>query len=130
MTETRDSTKDVLETAHVREVVGVVHSRETLGTIVGRLTTAGFDRADIDLMASQDTINRKFKTASPDPADAADVPGVPRRELITPSDKETFTAGLFGTLMSIGSLGAALPIVASGGALAAAVAAAAAGGAV
>jgi hypothetical protein len=41
----------------------------------------------------------------------------------------TTTAVVFGTLMAIGSLGAALPIIASGGAVAAAIAAAIAGGA-
>jgi hypothetical protein len=45
------------------------------------------------------------------------------------SDATTTTALVFGTLMAIGSLGAALPVIASGGAVAAAVAAAIAGGA-
>ena len=129
MAERHDNTNDVLETARVREVVGVVRSRETLATIVERLTTVGFDRADIDLMASQEMIARELKTAGADSVSAVDMPGVPRRNLVTPSDKETLNVGLFGTLVSLGSMGAALPIVASGGALAAAVAAAIAGGA-
>jgi hypothetical protein len=63
------------------------------------------------------------------PIAAAEHPDAPRHNLIRPDDETTTTALVFGTLMTIGTLGASLPIVASGGALAAAAAAALAGGA-
>ena len=119
----------VLETERVREVVGVVHDRQQLECLAERLTLAGFNRADIDLLASRDAILQKLHTLYLDPVAAAEAPDMPRRALVTRDDATTTTALVFGTLISIGSLGAALPVLASGGAVAAAVAAAVAGGA-
>ncbi|WP_046863477.1 hypothetical protein [Microvirga massiliensis] len=130
MAETHEKSTVSIETVRVREAVGVVHSREQLEALVGKLMTAGFDRAAIDLMASQDAVNRKLGTVYANPVAAAEVPEVPRRELILPSDETSSTALIFGTLISIGSIGAAMPILASGGALAAALAAGVGGAAV
>jgi hypothetical protein len=130
MAETHEKSTDSFETVRVREAVGVAHSREQLETLVGKLMTAGFDRATIDLMASQDAIDRKLHTVHANPVAAAEVPGVPRRDLILPSDEVSSTALVFGTLITIGSIGAAMPILASGGALAAALAAGVGGAAI
>lgn len=127
MTEHGKETNSVLETARLREVVGVAFGRDLLDKVVTDLT-ASFDRSDIDLMASWDAILHRLKAVDVDPNKAADIPGVPRRELVTRDDEVTASALVFGTLTGIGSLGAAMPIVASGGALAVAAAAAAAGG--
>lgn len=51
---------------------------------------------------------------------AAEHPDAPRRELIKPDDEISVTDLVFGILITIGTLGTALPIVALGGALAAA----------
>lgn len=123
------SKSDILEAVRVREVVGLVKSRDVLDRLVDELTNAGFDRADIDLMASRTTIMRELKVYYNDPIAAAEVSDAPRRDLIKTDDKVSTTALVFGTLVTIGTLGAALPIVASGGALAAVAAAALAGGA-
>ncbi|MFN3348558.1 hypothetical protein [Pseudorhodoplanes sp.] len=120
---------DILAAVRVREVVGLVKSRDTLDRLVDELTNAGFDRADIDLMASRTTIMRELKVYYNDPVAAAEVSDAPRRDLIKTDDKVSTTALVFGTLVTIGTLGATLPIVASGGALAAVAAAALAGGA-
>jgi hypothetical protein len=113
----------------VREVVGTVHSREDLDALVDRLTTSGFDRGDISLMASHEAVVRKLRAIYRDPVEVAEAPDLPRRNLVTRDDVSSVSAVVFGTLVSIGSLGAALPIIASGGALAAIVAAALTGGA-
>jgi hypothetical protein len=123
------SANEVLDTMRVREVVGTVKSRETLDRLVTELTRSGFDRADIDLMASRMTVMRALGAYYSAPVAAAEHPDAPRREFIEPDDETSTTALVFGTLMTIGTLAAALPIVASGGALAAAAAAALAGGA-
>lgn len=123
------SNSEILEAVRVREVVGLVKSRDVLDRLVDELTNAGFDRADIDLMASRATIRRELGIYYKDPIPAADASDAPRRDLIKTDDKVSTTALVFGTLVTIGTLGAALPIVASGGALAAVAAAALAGGA-
>ena len=113
----------------VREVVGTVNSREDLDALVDRLTTSGFDRGDISLMASHEAVVRKLRAIYRDPVEVAEAPDLPRRDLVTRDDVSSVSAVVFGTLVSIGSLGAALPIIASGGALAAIIAAALTGGA-
>jgi len=113
----------------VREVVGTVNSREDLDALVDRLTTSGFDRGDISLMASHEAVVWKLRAIYRDPVEVAEAPDLPRRDLVTRDDVSSVSAVVFGTLVSIGSLGAALPIIASGGALAAIVAAALTGGA-
>jgi hypothetical protein len=120
--------ENVLEEDLVREAVGIVDDGEKLDQIVTRLTTNGFDRADIDLMASRVTIFQKLGIYA-DPIVAAEASEAPRERLVTGDEVVTASALIFGTLITIGSLGAALPIVASGGALASAAAVALAGGA-
>ena len=113
----------------VREVVGTVRSREELDAVADRLTMSGFDRSDISLMASHDAVVSKLKAIYRDPVEIAEAPDLPRRDLVTRDDVSSVSAVVFGTLVSVGSLGAALAVIASGGALAAIVAAAATGGA-
>lgn len=123
------SKQEALETVRVREVVGIVKTRDALDRLVDELTTNGFDRADIDLMASRSVVMRELKAYYTDPVSAAENPDAPRRDLIKTDDEVSTTALVFGTLITIGTLGATVPIVASGGALAVAAAAALAGGA-
>jgi hypothetical protein len=120
--------ENVLETIRVREVVGTVTTREALDELVTALMWAGFDRSDIDLLASREAVMRKLHAIYADPIPVAQDPDAPRRELIRPDDEVTSSALIFGTLITIGTLGATLPIVASGGAAATAVVAALAGG--
>ena len=51
---------DAIETVKVRELAGVLRKREVLEDAVGDLTLAGFDRADIDIMAGIDAIKEKL----------------------------------------------------------------------
>ena len=114
-------------TAMSSSFVGTVYSREELDALVDRLTTSGFDRGDISLMASHDAVIRKLRAVYRDPVEIAEAPGLPRRDLVTRDDFSSVSAVVFGTLVS--ALGAALPVIAPGGALAAIVAAALTGGA-
>jgi osmotically-inducible protein OsmY len=113
----------------VREVVGVVDSQEELDALVNELTTHGVDRTDISLMGTFSAVFHKLKKVYRRPDEVADLPDIPRRSLVTRDDVFASTALVFGTLLTVGSFGAALPVVASGGALAAAIAAALGGGA-
>jgi hypothetical protein len=118
----------VLERVRVREVAGVFRSQDSLEAVVGDLLQTGFDRADIDLMASADVILERLGGMYAPVEDLADVSQVPRRAFVAREDTTLTAAGAIGILTFIGATAAALGVVASGGALAAAIAAAAAGG--
>ncbi|BCI72493.1 hypothetical protein SPKIRA_33230 [Sphingomonas paucimobilis] len=120
---------NIVQTVRVREVVGTVHNLELLESMVVALSAAGFDKSDIDLMASREAVLGKLPAIYADPISLAEIPDLPRRELVTRDEGTTVTGLVFGTLMPLAALGAALPVVASGGALAAVLAATAAGGA-
>jgi hypothetical protein len=117
------------ERIKVREATGVLHSRDELETAVGALLEAGFDRADIDIMAGLDTVAEKLGGIYAPAHELADLPQAPRRFFRAREDVTVPLAGAAGILTYIGATAAALGVVASGGALAAAVIAAAAGGA-
>ena len=112
----------------VREVVGTVFNHSLLESMVSELTTAGFDRSDIDLMASWDTIRQQLPTIYPDPAVLSEIPDLPRRKLVTDDEEMSVTGLVFGTLITVSALAVGAPVVASGGALAAVVAASTGGG--
>jgi hypothetical protein len=112
----------------VREVAGVFRAREPLEAAVEALLLAGFDRADIDLMAGIDAVRQRLGTVYVPAEDLADVPDAPRQAFVAREDMTGMLAGAAGILSFIGATAATFGVVASGGALAAAVAAAAAGG--
>jgi len=119
---------EIIETVRVREVVGTVSNLDLLESMVGELTSAGFDKSDIDLMASREAVRDKLGRVYAEPIQLAEVPDLPRRKIVTPDEEATITAVVFGTLVAVGALGVGLPVLASGGALAAAMAASAGGG--
>jgi hypothetical protein len=118
----------VVEQVVVREVAGIVRTPEILEKVVDALELAGFDRADIDVMADVETIRKRFGTMFIPLEEFADVPGAPRRAFIHRDDISTARSMAFSVLFYVGATVAALGIVASGGSLAAALAAAAAAG--
>jgi hypothetical protein len=59
-------------TAMSSSFVGTVYSREELDALVDRLTTSGFDRGDISLMASHDAVIRKLRAVYRDPVEIAE----------------------------------------------------------
>jgi hypothetical protein len=118
----------VVEQVVVREVAGIVRTPEILEKVVDALELAGFDRADIDVMADVETIRKRFGTMFIPLEEFADVPGAPRRAFIHRDDISTARSTAFSVLFYVGATVAALGIAASGGSLAAALAAAAAAG--
>jgi hypothetical protein len=119
----------VIERVKVREVAGVFHSRDAMDDAVSDLLLAGFDRADIDLMASAEAVRQKLGSAYVATEELPDVPQVPRQAFVAREDLPIVASTAAGMLTFVGATAAALAVVASGGALAMAVAAAAAGGA-
>lgn len=119
---------EIVEQTVVREVAGIVRTPEILENVVEALELAGFDRADIDIMADVATIHKRFGTMFVPLEEFADVPGAPRRGFIHRDDISTVRSEAFAVLFYVGATVAAMGIVASGGSLAAALAAAAAAG--
>jgi hypothetical protein len=118
----------------VREVAGVFHSRRAIEAAVEDLLLNGFDRADIDQLASLDEVRRRLQVYV-SPEEAADLTPTPRRPVFTRDDITVMlvatasvvgaaagTAVAFGVLSSGGSgtaavaLGAILGIAAGGAA--------------
>jgi len=63
----------------LREAVGAFIDVDALETAVQDLLTCGFDRSEVSLLASDDTVKRKLGRYYPDLRAAEDDPDVPRR---------------------------------------------------
>ncbi|MDB5396245.1 MAG: hypothetical protein JWM91_3751 [Rhodospirillales bacterium] len=124
-----DPSDTVMETVKAREVAGVFRARGPLEAAADELLLAGFDRADIDLMASPDAVREKLGGIYVAAEELPDIPGVPRQAYVARDDAAGTLAVVAGTLGSVAATAAAFAVVASGGALAIALAAAAASGA-
>jgi hypothetical protein len=70
----------------VREVTGVFASQTVASPAVNDLLIAGFDRAEIDVLADGQQPQRVSQTAVP-AVELADVPDAPRREFVTPGSQ-------------------------------------------
>jgi hypothetical protein len=111
------STSDaVIERVRVREAAGVFRSREALEAAAEALRLAGFDRADIDVLADADAVRQKLRAPYIAAEDLADVPPAPRRAFMAREDVALAVAGIAGILIYIGATVAALAILSTGGA--------------
>jgi hypothetical protein len=120
----------VVEQVTVREVVGIFHSQKDMEEAFDVLLRSGFDRADVDIMASAETVRQKLGTMFLPAEAATENPNTPRQAFVTRDDVTIPAAGVAGILFYVGATAAALAVVASGGTLAAALAAVALGGTV
>ncbi len=118
------------EPAQVREAVGVFDSAETMQEAIDDLLSAGFDRAELSLLASEDAVEAELGHRYEKVEQVEDDGDVPRTAYVAPESVGDAEGGLVGGLTYVGATAAAGAIVASGGALAGAIAGAAlAGGA-
>jgi hypothetical protein len=104
----------VLERTKVREVAGVFHSRRAIEAAFEDLLLNGFDRADIDRLASLDEVRRRLKV-NVSPEEAADLTPTPRRPIFAPDD---ITAGIAVTGSLVGAavgIAVVFVVLASGG---------------
>jgi hypothetical protein len=98
------SSEDILDRMRTREVTGVFHSRKALIDAAEELLVAGVDRADIDVSASVDELDRRLNYQSIPPADLADLPITPRRSLMGIDDVlsvETVAGSIAGSAVAI-----------------------------
>ena len=82
----RGSSDDILDQVRTREVTGVFHSREALIAAAEELLVAGTDRADIDVSASLDELNRRLNYQSIPPEDLADLSATARQPFMGKDD--------------------------------------------
>ena len=112
----------------IREAVGVFDDRHSFQNAVDDLMSAGFDRAELSLLAGKRTIEEKLGHAYRRVQELEDAPTVPRAAYVENHSVAEGKTGVIGGLAYIGAVVGAGAAVASGGTLAAAVAAAAIAG--
>ena len=112
----------------VREAVGVFHDRESFVNAVDDLMSAGFDRADLSLLAGEQAVEEKLGRDYRRIEELADDPKVPRAAYVSHHTLAEGKTAVIGGLAYIGAVVGAGAAVASGGTLAAAIAAAALAG--
>jgi hypothetical protein len=105
---------DILEQVRSREVTGVFRSREALIDAADDLLAAGFDRADIDVSASFDELQRRLNYHSIPPADLADIPTAARQPLIDQGDVLTTNAVVGSLAGCIGAVAMAYFLIIRG----------------
>ena len=95
-----ESSEDILDRIRTREVTGVFHSRKALIDAAEELLVAGIDRADIDVSASVDELDRRLNYQAIPAADLTDMTITPRQSSGFAADSPfsmTFTRGRFGS---------------------------------
>jgi hypothetical protein len=108
------STDDILDRVRSREVTGVFRSRKTLEAAVQDLLVAGIDRADIDVSASLDELQRRLNYKSIPAADIADNPAAARQPFLGEDDVLN-TAATVGSLAGcVGAIALAFYLVSRG----------------
>jgi hypothetical protein len=80
------SSDDILDLLRTREVTGVFHSRKALIAAAEELLVAGFDRADIDVSAPLDELQRRLNYSVIPAAELADLPTTPRQPYMGEDD--------------------------------------------
>jgi hypothetical protein len=108
------STDDILDRVPSREVTGVFHSRKTLEAAVQDLLVAGIDRADIDVSASLDELQRRLNYKSIPAADIADHPDAARRPFVGEDDVVNTDAVVGSIAGCIAAIALALYLISRG----------------
>lgn len=105
--------------ATVREAVGLFHDERSLEAAADELMAAGFDRADLSLLAASETIERRLGHLYEKVSELEDDPRVAHLAFIDSDSRTEAQGALVGGLAYVGAVAAAGVVVASGGAIAA-----------
>jgi hypothetical protein len=111
----------------LREAVGMFAQEQVLEPVVHDLMTAGFDHADISVLASEERVRRRLGHGYRDAQAAEDDPDAPRDIWIDPESVVEGRGALTGILAYIGAVVAGGLAFATGGPDAVAIAAGVAG---
>jgi hypothetical protein len=110
------------------EVVGVFDDPNSLLEAIDDLLTAGFDRAELSLLADENAVEQKLGHAYHRVEELEDDPSAAREAFVSTEALGDAEGGLIGGLVYVGAVAAAGAVVATGGTLAAVIGAAAAAG--
>jgi len=111
-----------------REAVGVFHDVASFDAAIDALQSAGFDRAEISLLAEEKAVTEKLGHDYTKVEELEDDAEVPRAAYVGREGVAQGQAAVVGGLFMLGSFAVTGMVVASGGALATVVLAALAGG--
>jgi hypothetical protein len=106
---------EAIERTRVREVAAIFGSRGELDTAIDALLLAGVDRADIDIIADLDKVQRTFGPVYVAPEELADISRVPRRPVTAPDDVAGAVAVVVGVVAFLASGAAVFAVMISGG---------------
>ena len=112
----------------IREAVGIFHSAADMEAAIEDLQEHGFNRAEISLLASQDTVRDKLGHHYTESSELEDDPAAPRTAFVSTESVGDAEGAFIGGLMYAGALAVAGTVVASGGSFGAILAGAVAGG--
>lgn len=108
----------VSETRTVREAVAVFDHAEHLQDAIDELLSSGFNRAELSLLAGEETVREKLGRHG-STVSLADNPSTPRADYVSPEAIGDAEGAVIGALMYVGAMAATGAVVASGGTLAA-----------
>jgi len=111
-----------------REAVGVFHDESALQGAVDELLLAGFDRANLSLLASAHAVEEKLGHKYDKVAEVEDDLSVPRAVFIGKDSRTEGETAVISGLAYVGAIGTVGAIVASGGTVGLAILGAAAAG--
>jgi hypothetical protein len=107
----------------VREALAVFDGLETFQDAVDELSSAGFHRSELSLLASESTVRDKLGHQYGKANELAGDPNVPRVAHVSPEAIGDAEGALIGILIYVGATAAGGTVIAGGGALAATIAA-------
>ena len=110
-----EPSKVVIERIKVREVAGIIHSGAAVEAAVDALLSAGFDRADIDLLANDDTVRQRLGGVYVPVEELPDIPEVPRHAAVKRDDLIGLSALAFALIAAIGGMAGVIIVAASDG---------------
>jgi hypothetical protein len=99
----------------LREAVAVFTTADDLQAAVDELLSSGFHRADLSLLAGEDTLNEKLGRGFANVRDLEDDPTAPHSAYISPEAIGDAQGGIVAALMYAGATAAAGAMVVSGG---------------
>lgn len=107
--------------AEVKEIAAIFHDADALENAVEDLESHGFDRAEISLLADENTIRERLGHIYSSAEKAMDDPDAPRTAFVSSQSRGEAEGALVGGLLYVGAMAGIGAVVASGGPVTAAI---------